>query len=652
MPAAQTEVARLVAVIMAQNDQFMKAFAEQNAALEQFKKKAGETSETAITEFSRTSMSLRDTRHALHLLAASEVIPHQGVGQLMLFVHGYHLAHKGVQTLVASLTTLRGALMATGIGAAVVGAIVLYNWLAKLSKVHEEIQEGASKAFHEWVTGAKNVAETMRELKIESLTESSKELGDKIQALANLTLQEKGLDPEALWKPGAWQFKAAQEELDEFQKAVFEKARLTAEIVKEMMKSPEGQEMRLEMLTEKTSAAIEKSAEGFKAEAMLVHESAEQKKILAAAAHYAAEENITLAQAIEQFKEQIDKAEGALFGLALGAATEETRKLTDETEKARIEFEQGAAAAEEFQMKREFARKTKTDLVPPELQGQIDAMKKFKAESAQISAEKFIRDMDRRTVAQRVGTDEAERLKMVEDLKRGAVDLATQAIVQNSLAMAQAKRASQELADMTNKYTEELDKAIISATEGTDAAERYGLVIKYAKEHSISFEEALRRMGPTLDNIKEKQDDLAMLKIFEQTMTPFEKFQKRMDEINKLFNYGAKYPQLYARAVQEAEKALNAGADAGEKFQATGFFSAEAQTRMEEFHDRMVSPVPLGMAVRGAAPGAFGAEGMQQTNGLLSDMLRLQQERLKPQALQPASLGAGFVAASGGGFFH
>ena len=99
----------------------------------------------------------------------------------------------------------------------------------------------------------------------------------------------------------------------------------------------------------------------------------------------------------------------------------------------------------------------------------------------------------------------------------------------------------------------------------------------------------------------------------------------------------------------QAEKALQGAANAGDRFQAAGFFTAEAQTRLEEFADRMKSPIPLGAAVTVQGQSVFGPEGLGTTNRLLGDMLTLQKDRMRPVGLPTAEIQSGHVPASGSG---
>src|SRR6516225_7989919 len=91
-------------------------------------------------------VGLRDTRHAMHLLAMTRVIPHEAIGPIIGAVHALHLLHKASHAAAAGMFTLRAAMMMTGIGLAVAAVGYLITYLMEARKEEEALAEAAAKA--------------------------------------------------------------------------------------------------------------------------------------------------------------------------------------------------------------------------------------------------------------------------------------------------------------------------------------------------------------------------------------------------------------------------------------------------------------------------------------------------------------------------
>jgi hypothetical protein len=605
MASQRTEIARLVAVITAQNDQAMKAMAEMSMELDRLKKKFGQAGGEATEHFSKTQMSLRDTRHALHLMAATEFIPHQGVQQLMMAVYAFHLLEKSVHGLIASLLTLRGAMMATGIGVIIVLIGTLLHLLNSVKEEWDKVQQSATEAFKEWLSGTKSMKDALEDVNTKEMNRGLEEIAKNVMTLnevsSGVTWEHFGLL--LMTGPAGWarglktHFKGMSETVGDWVSDLEEKAKRAERALAQLMTLPQIEFNKLKNDFKTVHKMNEDRMHDAQMEARMIGMTAAEKKIFRQVDEAMNKTGLTERQIREEMKESIWAQHDAQVKLNLAQA-----KSQDEQRVAGL-YDQADA-----------------------LQDQADRMAK--------------------------SDDEAARMAIVQKYARDRVIPLSQAFRELSGVLEVMETAQQDIADTMlekkmREWGEATAEAITKVAVSADEAELLAVAFQHQKQHGGDVVEIMNKLRDSFQAMKDTQ---AIAKIFEDTMTPFEKFQKRMTELNRLFDNGKKFPELYARGVREAEKALAGAANAGERFQAAGFFSAEAQTRLEEFHDRMASPVPLGMAVRGAAPGAFGAEGLDQTNKIMGDVRDILKDRLKPPALSPANLGTGFVPASGGGF--
>lgn len=145
--------------------------------------------------------------------------------------------------------------------------------------------------------------------------------------------------------------------------------------------------------------------------------------------------------------------------------------------------------------------------------------------------------------------------------------------------VAQGRMAAQESVDIAKGLEQQVARLGMSE----DAANRYALAQQFAARTGVSMEQALNTIGPQLDRIRVAQEQIAAQKVWEETRTPQEQFQKRLEELNTLLDNGRISWQTYSRAVGKAEKDTLGAAGATEKFNAASAGSAEAVSRVNDY---------------------------------------------------------------------
>jgi hypothetical protein len=552
-------------------------------------------------------VGLRDTRHAMHLLAMTRVIPHEAIGPIIGAVHALHLLHKASHAAAAGMFTLRAAMMMTGIGLAVAAVGYLITYLMEARKEEEALAEAAAKAAGT-VVGAADAQEA-----------AARELAAQIKKTAEEL--EKAKDP-GFWK---------------LMKEIATSTETDMGKVVAKVKEEQAQEVLLKEAVARTAAVRA-------AEDPAVKRREETRATLEARA------------AIEA---KLRKQE--LEALLIDKSKMEREAYVEVEKLAIVEMSQGLSAAEAWARAEELigeaAEKNLDIMREQKLHKDKDrAEAEFaKKEGAAVEGiENQIEALETSAATKLMDADATKRYTIELAMEKAQMDLSTRAIIDAQLAAAEAKNANADLNKEIHDLGIKAQEATIRMTESADAAEWFAMKQKILKEHAGLTAEQLAKLKAAFDETKNVE---FIGKMFDKTMTKFEKYEKDVQQINKAFDFGRKYPELYARAIEDAAKELEGAAAAGEKFQATGFFSAEALTRMEEFTDRVTPSLfalrggETGAGLRVEAVGAVGPEGA----GRMTDLLQLQVDILKDirgtSPLLPANLrgGGGYRGVPSGG---
>lgn len=156
--------------------------------------------EPAAEGMSKFDIRARDARRTLMLLGQAEIISPAAAHSVWLVSEGFSSVQRMVGGVVGSLGTLKGALIATGIGALAVGIGAMSVSLTRLSADLTIARESAAKAFVSMASGARTAQQALAEMRIGILTEGLQELTDTInpgfwQGIWNGVQGAVGLDP-------------------------------------------------------------------------------------------------------------------------------------------------------------------------------------------------------------------------------------------------------------------------------------------------------------------------------------------------------------------------------------------------------------------------------------------------------------------------
>lgn len=530
------------------------------------------------------SLSMRDTRHALHLLAATSGIGGAGVHEAMMAYYAWHLLHKMIHSVGEVLGTLKGGAIGLGVAALIAGAVALYQVWEKVSesakKLEEHIKE-ISKGF-----ASMSIPDALSEGRLAVAKKDFTEILEKMAEIEKVRLNPHagkgflntifGTSPVVL-----------DRELDEMIGEMVNRAEQARAAVERISKDPRVRDRSFLVQLGQTTAEINKETQALRAEAMLAGRSADEQKAYAKAAELAAKSGMSLEGAILH-----TNAAQLLAEVRAKSVRDAARETWIEQQKGIQSIENHAAALED------------------------------EAATVGMAANAAERFLEIRKRARDESISEAE----AESLYGEALDRVSEA------------KAKQARSRVTKEGLDLADKARANAValmEGADAGERYAKALKLAEESGMSLKDALAHVTKEM---KASQDVLSAQKVWEETRTPMEKYAQRMYELNNLNEAGVLDQELYDRAVQKAQKdILDAGA-AAQSVQQVLFGSASFFKKLEEQQDKTTKPLAISVTgSRGSAPPAVAAAtaaGLAKQDKQI-DLLKQINANLKPQLSLP-----------------
>ncbi len=440
-----------------------------NRAMQQAKEDLSE----AEKGVGKLHLSIRDIRHAIHVMSSMGIMPHTATRGIMQAYYMFHMLNPMIGTVINSFKTLRGAMIATGVGAVVAGLAVAMSYISMLAERHTEAAKVASHAFVQMVTGAKTYAEAINDVKVESLTSGLKkttkymtdpgmfETGGALGMGSGLYQQHpelRGIDMEVAARKMLT--RTIEDELD------------ALKMVDKLMKEPDLRAKGLQVAEAKTENEIIKTTLGLEDQIDVLERTAYSAKNYGMALKRARAEGIPILDFLAKYKGELKE----LTKLEIGAdRVKMSEGLFKEGIKADlIGMGKIEAAIEEIvRSKAHEYRMTEDDIREVyefELAEKRRLMEKTAVDTATQSLREKVADMDR---YRGMNKDEQERVKLAESLGKELAK--NKNITEAELAAAQRKIAV-DLKGLEIAQQRAHLQGLVDKTKGmADEARRSGL---------------------------------------------------------------------------------------------------------------------------------------------------------------------------------
>jgi hypothetical protein len=165
-------------------------------------------------------------------------------------------------------------------------------------------------------------------------------------------------------------------------------------------------------------------------------------------------------------------------------------------------------------------------------------------------------------------------------------------------------KAKKELKESTDNLIKSLEEELNTFGMSADEKKLFLLSKKKLSEADQREIEGMIEMLKWKEKDKKQTEEAA--KITQEYLTPLEKYTKRVELLNQLFERGKITPETFGRAMKDAKDDLDdigksAKDAAGEmgRFDAATVGSAEALQRLQEYRDRIAFKKPEGTGVSG-----------------------------------------------------
>jgi hypothetical protein len=573
----------------------------------------------------KLALSMRDSRHAIHLLGA--VTGLEGVTRpAMMGVYAWHLFEHSIHGVTAALGTMGTAFAATGLGVAIAGVAVAVHYYEKFQEVQKAAKESAGKMWGEVISGAKDAKQALQEVRPEALEAGFKKL------------TEETLNPG--WMKYIWEgiLQTArqgdvgeQKKLSEGIDQVMQKAQRAQEILTKMTKTRPYQEMAETAARERIPAKAEAEVDKLERARELAGLSEDEAKREGFILDLMKQGNMTREGAIGRLGTMLDRMKELQESMRLDKYEQDLSKALEHSR-----YMAGAVGVEKDARERiaKFAEDAKISYKEAEKlvgEGTRGTQQQIAQRAVRDAMDQQVRDLEKQAaLGAKVGTD-AELLKMAYEyvdklgLDRTAENLAK--------GLEEAKGHSQAIANALNqtgvnklaaegrKTADEYAALVATLQDGEAAGIRmqHALELLAAAPEGTKLSDIFEKNGAALDAFTEKAMRLKGLQLFQETLTPLEKFANKLRDLDLMLQKGYISEQTYNRAVMESEKQLGLAAKAAGKFDAAAYGSADFFTRLQDYADTMRAPEDairqarnIGSTSPVPAAGAGGAEGMDR----------------------------------------
>lgn len=345
--AAETELERIVVRLVGDNSDLRRTYAESRTMTDQTARgmeAAGNRGAKALAPagdaLAAISLKGRDTRKALMLIGAVDILPPGATHGLHVAAEGMELLKGRISTVVSSLGTMKGALIGTGIGALIVGVGALVAWLSKMNAQHEKARDASKEAFGSVVSGARTASQAVSDIRVGVLTKGMQDLADTVN-------------------PGFWGsiwngLRGGILGMDLVGRDIGTMVNTAAEarrMFDRINNDPRVQRQRQDIAIERNTQASRDAAQALEEEAGRSALAERESKRYAEAQRLAREGGIGLSQALGMLSESHARQRTAEMTADIGKLQLQLREMSDEADRSHLPDvqQQVMAMAQEFQ---------------------------------------------------------------------------------------------------------------------------------------------------------------------------------------------------------------------------------------------------------------------------------------------------------------
>ena len=320
--AQEVELERMVVRLVGDTSQYQRSLDTAAGSTLQASGRISQSGAGAGKAVQGLNLGLAETRKSLGLLAATGAIAPEAMHSVAVLSQGFAGLRAMVAGTVGSLLSLRGALMATGIGAVVVGLGAGIALLTKWSEEAGKARESAKSTFATITSGARTARQATSDVRVASLTEGMSELADVMnpgfwRGVWNWTQEAVGLDP-------------VQRKIDD----VVLRAQNAQQMLRRLTDDPRLLRMNREIALERNTQASRDAAQALEEEATRSGIAEGEAKRYAEAQKLAREGSISLSQALERLAASHQRQRTAEVTRDLGKMQLQLRELRDEADRS------------------------------------------------------------------------------------------------------------------------------------------------------------------------------------------------------------------------------------------------------------------------------------------------------------------------------
>jgi hypothetical protein len=569
--AAETELEKMLIRLVGDGSSYKKMLDDAKLQTQQMNKDVGSNIVNMSTHWKQAeghveklSLSMRDTRHAIHLLGATTGA--EGISRpAMMGVYAFHLLEKGIKAAGSALGGLGLGMAALTGGLAIAGIAAVVAVWKSASEQAKETRESANKAFESMISGSKPAGEAVSEMKIDILKKSLKE-----------TAEGQGFWG-SLWSDMMGEVKNPSD-----------KIKLVLQGVRDSMDRVKDTEGGVMLATELVGQAAGKATRELQKQRMELTAGKEEAKkfelfsMLAATGLVGVETAARMAhEASAEYRKELERLEDV-------KTEKQVQSIRDQTSLLGVSKEKAIALKEQLDYMREHPDAEFEDAFIKTADKVAALTDKYKADEREKMQMKVREIEDGRTLLNMSKT-QADVEKLILDYMREHKDATRTQAIEATAPQAAALNA-ENFDKIVKSLQDDLEKTDFNIMKvGKTAGEAFAIdqIQKYEKEVASLGLEAFAEFVGQVNKGKEAVDRLTGAQLFEKVKTPIEKYADKIKELGDLLKMGAISQETYGRAVMMTRKELFGASQQAERFDAVATGSAEALTRLTEQHERL-----------------------------------------------------------------